>query len=79
MHVTKRAADIPLGRPLRSKLALLVSAIALASCGGSDKTSGGEQDRPERLFRLTRSSEGIAEIQVPTMAAASAGVGYAYA
>lgn len=69
------------------KLSVLAATLALSSCGGffdHDKlpvgngSAGGSADA-SRLFTLTRSSEGMALINAPTMAAASAGVGYAYA
>ena len=51
----------------------LAVGLALASCDDSD-----EVDTAHR-FQLTRSAEGIAQIEAPTLAAASAGLGYAYA
>lgn len=68
------------------KLSALAVTLALSSCGGShhethaggNGSAGGSAD-VARLFTLSRSSEGMALINAPTIAAASAGLGYAYA
>lgn len=72
------------------KLTALAVVLALSACGGSsnsnndssasdDGTASSENGDISRRFSLTRSSEGMAIINAPSMAGASAGLGYAYA
>lgn len=51
--------------------------LLLSACGGRNDSSTGAD--AAYLFNLTRSHEGMALIQAPTLEAASAGLGYAYA
>ena len=66
--------------------ALAVALFVLSACGGSSdsnndpsNSNGGDNADVSRRFSLTRSSEGMAIINAPTLPAASAGIGYAYA
>lgn len=56
--------------------------LAQAAChGGSDNGNTSTAALPDsaHLFTLTRTAEGLANIQAPSLAAAAAGLGYAYA
>jgi acyl-homoserine-lactone acylase len=68
--------------PFATKTITVLTALALAACSsGNDSHSGtnSQSNNPAQQFSLTRSQEGIAQVQAPTMAAASAGLGFAYA
>jgi acyl-homoserine-lactone acylase len=63
----------PVGLPV----SMVFSALLLSACGGRNNTS--TMADAATLFDLQRSDEGIALIKAPTLEAASAGLGYAYA
>lgn len=65
-----------------TKAITIVTTLALAACssgGDNHSITDSQSNDPAQQFSLTRSQEGIAQVQAPTMAAASAGIGFAYA
>lgn len=82
MHETIKCRRALPAIPFTVRTLTAVIALSLAACSSdSDENieNTSKSTIPTALFSLTRSAEGIAQIQAPTMAAASAGLGFAYA
>lgn len=82
MHKKIRCRRALPALPFAVKTTTALVALSLAACSGDSNNSSGTEPQAAptvQLYSLTRSAEGIAQIQAPTMAAASAGLGFAYA